>query len=212
MSEKYPALGQQARIEFSARHVHLSQPDQDKLFGAGYQMQIVKELSQTGQYAYEEKVTVNGPKGKFEARILGPCRKQTQIELSFSDARILGLEAMVRVSGDLGGTKGCTLIGPKGSIEVAEGVINDMRHLHISDIEAGELGLKTGDEIDVSVPGDTPIIARHVVVRVHPSFRMNVHLDTDEANAASLSKQGVMGTIVGVHMKDGPAEHFFGDI
>ena len=212
MSEKYPALGRPVRIEFSARHVHLSQPDQDTLFGAGYQMTALKGLSQTGQYAYQEKVTVKGPKGQFDARILGPCRKQTQVELSFSDARVLGLEAMVRVSGDLGGTKGCQLVGPKGKIDIPEGVINDMRHLHVSDEEAADLGLKTGDEIDVSVPGDTPIIARHVVVRVHPSFRMNVHLDTDEANASSLSEQGASGMIVGVHIKEGEAEHFFGDI
>lgn len=201
MSKQHSVIGQSVRIEFSARHLHLSQTDQDKLFGAGYKMKIVKDLSQTGQYAYEEKVTVKGPKGEFAVRVLGPCRKQTQVELSFSDARQLGLEAQVRVSGDLADTTGCTLVGPKGSIQIKEGVINDMRHLHVSDAEAEELGLKNGDVISVRIPGDTPIIVEHVAVRVNPTFRKNIHLDTDEANAASLAVQGAMGEIIGVWQK-----------
>ncbi len=210
---KHPALGASVRIEYSARHVHLSQVDQDTLFGAGYQMKPLKELSQTGQFAYEEKVIVKGPKGEFDARILGPCRKQTQVELAFSDARRIGAAAPIRVSGNLAGSGGAvTIIGQKGSVTLQEGVINDERHLHVSDTEAVALGLKTGDLIDVAIPGDTPIIVRDTVVRVHPSFRMNIHLDTDEANAASLSAQGAMGEIVGVHPKEGGAEHFFSDI
>lgn len=208
------ALGKPVRIEYSARHVHLSQADQDVLFGAGYEMKALKELSQSGQYAYQEKVVVRGPKGSFEARILGPVRKQTQVELAWSDGRKIGAETPVRVSGDLAGSAGgVTLVGPKGEVALKEGVINDERHLHCSDTEAAALGLKSGDVIDVAVPGDTPIIAREVIVRVHPSFRMNIHLDTDEANAASLSEQGAMGEIVGVHPKDGsPTEFFFGDL
>lgn len=210
MSEPtHKALGRPVRIEYSARHLHLSQADQDVLFGPGYQMKPIKELSQTGQYAYEEKVVVRGPKGEFDVRVLGPCRKQTQIELAWSDGRKIGVETPVRVSGDLAGSAGgVTVVGPKGSIELKEGVINDQRHLHCSDTEAAELGLKTGDKIDVAIPGETPIIVRDTVVRVHPSFRMNIHLDTDEANAASLSAQGAMGEIVGVHPTDGDAGHF----
>lgn len=210
---QHPALGRSVRIEYSARHVHLSQADQDALFGAGYQMKPIKELSQTGQFAYEEKVTVRGPKGEFDARILGPCRKQTQVELAWSDGRRIGIETPVRMSGDLAGSSGgVTLAGPKGEVALKEGVINDQRHLHCSDTEATELGLKTGDIIEIAVPGATPLVVREAVVRVHPSFRMNVHLDTDEANAASLNEQGAMGQIVGVHPKEGKGEHFYGDL
>lgn len=207
--EKHPALGKPVRIEYSARHVHLSQKDQDALFGEGYEMKPLKELSQTGQYAYEEKVTVKGPKGELKARILGPCRKQTQVEVAWSDGRVLGTETPVRMSGNLAGSGGgVTLVGPKGEVVLEEGVINDQRHLHCSDTEAEGYGLKNGDVIDVAVPGLTPIVVRDCVVRVHPSFRMNIHLDTDEANAASLSEQGVTGEIVGVHPTEGAGGHF----
>ena len=130
-----------------------------------------------------------------------------------TDGRRIGALTPVRVSGDLAGSAGeVTLIGPKGSVTLKEGVINDERHLHVSDTEAEGLGLRNGDIIDVAVPGETPLIVRNTVVRIHPSFRMNIHLDTDEANAASLDAQGAMGEIVGVHPKNGPAEHFMGDI
>lgn len=201
MTNSHPAHGRDVRIEYSARHVHLSQEHQDVLFGPGYEMKKLKELSQTGQYAYEEKVIVKGTKGQAEARVLGPCRKQTQVELAFSDGFKLGVETPVRVSGDLAGTGKCELIGPKGSVELEEGVINDQRHLHISDTEAAAYGLKNGDVISVRVPGDTPITVHQVAVRVHPSFRMNIHLDTDEANAASLREQGATGTIDEVWLK-----------
>lgn len=201
MTNDHPAAGREVRIEYSARHVHLSQEHQDILFGPGYEMKKLKELSQTGQYAYEEKVIVKGSKGQAEARVLGPCRKQTQVELAFSDGFKLGVETPVRVSGDLAGSGTCELIGPKGSVELEEGVINDQRHLHISDKEAESLGLKNGDVIAVRVPGQTPITVHDVAVRVHPSFRMNIHLDTDEANAASLREQGAAGTIAEVWPK-----------
>ena len=201
MTNSHPAIGRDVRIEYSARHVHLSQEHQDILFGPGYEMKKLKELSQTGQYAYDEKVVVKGSKGQAEARVLGPCRKQTQVELAFSDGFKLGVETPVRVSGDLAGTGKCELIGPKGSVELEEGVINDQRHLHCSDTEAAEYGLRNGDVISVRVPGDTPITVHQVAVRVHPSFRMNIHLDTDEANAASLREHGATGTIAEVWLK-----------
>lgn len=184
----------EVRIEYSARHVHLSQEHQDILFGVGYEMKPLKELSQTGQYAYEEKVTVKGAKGEAKARVLGPCRAQTQVELANSDGFRLGIETPVRISGDLKGSAGCTLVGPAGEVVLTEGVINDKRHLHVSPEEAEKMGLKDGDTITVRVPGDTPISVHDVVVRTHPSFRGNIHLDTDEANAAALSTQGIMGT------------------
>lgn len=200
--EGHPAVGAPVRIEYSARHVHLSQEHQDVLFGPGYEMKVVKELSQTGQYAYEEKVTIKGAKGQAEARVLGPCRKQTQVELASSDGFRLGIETPVRVSGDLSGSGKCELVGPKGSVELAEGVINDKRHLHISDKEAEPLGLKSGDVITVRIPGATPLTVHNVAVRVHPSFRKNIHLDTDEANAASLDRQGLTGQIAAVQAGD----------
>ena len=184
----------EVRIEYSARHMHLSQEDQDKLFGMDYEMKVVKELSQSGQFAYAEKVTVKGSKGELKCRVLGPCRKQTQVELAVSDARHIGVEAPLRLSGDLAGSGGCTLVGPDGTVELSEGVINDNRHLHISDTEAEERGLRNGDVISVRVPGETPVTMHNIIVRVNPNFSLNVHLDTDEANACALKEQGVIGT------------------
>jgi putative phosphotransacetylase len=195
---EHQAVGHEVPIEYSARHVHLSQEHQDVLFGPNYKMKVLKELSQTGQYAYKEKVTVKGSKGQSEARILGPCRKQTQVELACSDGFKLGIDTPLRISGDLSGTGSCELIGPKGSVELSEGVINDQRHLHLSDKEADARGLKHGDVISVRVPGGSPITVHQVAVRVHPSFRLNIHLDTDEANAASLTEQGLAGSIIEV--------------
>lgn len=197
----HPAVGRDVRIEYSARHVHLSQEHQDILFGAGYRMTKLKELSQAGQYACEEKVVIKGTKGQFEARVLGPCRPRTQVELAASEGLFIGLETPLRLSGDLAASGACELIGPKGSVELTEGVINDHRHLHISDAEAAEIGVVHGDRISVRVPGESPITVHGVIVRVHPDFRMNIHLDTDEANAAMLREQGLTGKIVEVHAK-----------
>lgn len=183
----------EVRIEYSARHVHLSQEHQDILFGKGYEMTPLKELSQTGQYACEEKVTVRGPEGEFECRVLGPCRPKTQVELAWSDGFRIGIPVPLRESGHHEGTPGCALIGPKGTVELVSGVINPRRHLHLSDEEAAERGLKKGDLISVYVPGEAPATFHDVIVRTHPTFRMNVHLDTDEANAVSLKTQGVIG-------------------
>jgi putative phosphotransacetylase len=177
-------------VEISARHVHLSQADQDALFGDGYEMKVMKSLSQTGQYAAEEKVTVVGPKGELECRVLGPCRKQTQVELAVSDGVRLGIMPTVRLSGDLAGSAGCSLVGPKGRVDLKEGVINDVRHLHISDKEAEEWKVKDGDVISARVDGETPVTFHAIRVRIHPSFRLNIHLDTDEGNAAALPKGG----------------------
>jgi len=184
------------RVEISARHLHLSQEDQDALFGEGYGMKIVKELSQKGQWAAEEKVTVRGPSGELQCRVLGPCRPRTQIELAASDARKIGVDAPLRLSGDLDGSAGCTLVGPKGEIALQEGVIRAKRHLHISDAEAEEFGVKSGDVISVRVPGEAPATFHEIEVRVKPDFRANIHIDTDEANAVMLKEQGKAGTIV----------------
>jgi len=185
-------------IEVSARHVHLAQADQDVLFGPGYQMKIKKNLSQTGQWAAEEKVTVIGPKGQCDCRVLGPCRPQTQVEFAFSDGFKMGIDVPLRESGHLDGTPGCTLVGPKGRVELKQGVIDPQRHLHIRDTEAAERGLEKGDILSVIIPGPQGAVFNNFIVRVHPTFRMNIHLDTDEGNACSLPAFGAMGRVVRV--------------
>lgn len=186
-------------VEVSARHVHLSQEDQDILFGEGYEMTIKKELSQTGQWAAVERVVVRGPKGEVRCTVLGPCRKQTQAEFAFSDGFRTGIEVPVKESGDLSGSAGCTIIGPKGEIELKEGVINPQRHLHIRDTEAEERGLQHHDVITVHIThGKSSLTYHEMIVRVHPTFRMSIHLDTDEGNACSIPMQGAQAKIVKV--------------
>lgn len=184
------------RLEVSARHVHLSQADQDKLFGPGYQMKVLKDLSQHGQWAAEEILTAKGPKGEFKVRNLGPCRGQTQVELSRTDCFALGVKAELRLSGDLKGTPGCKLIGPKGEVELAEGCIVPLRHIHISDTQAAERGLKNGDKVRVRVGGARACVFEEVNIRVHPTFDMAMHLDTDEGNAVWADIKGGEGEIL----------------
>ena len=184
-------------VEVSARHLHLSQADQDALFGSGHDVKKLKDLSQTGQWASEETVMIKGPKGQLKARYLGPCRKQTQVELARTDCFALGVKAELRLSGDLKGTPGCTIIGPKGSVDIPEGVIVPLRHIHISDTEAAARGMKTGDRMAVRVDGARSTVFQEVHVRVDPSFRMAMHLDTDEGNAVWADMAGAKGEIIG---------------
>ncbi len=184
------------RYEVSARHVHLSQADQDKLFGPGHQMKIIKDLSQHGQWAAEETVVVKGLKGEMKLRNLGPCRPQTQVELARTDCFALGIPAALRLSGDLKGTPGCKIIGPAGEIDLAEGCIVPLRHIHISDKQAAERGLKNGDKVRVRVPGGRAVTFEEVNIRIHPSFDMSMHLDTDEGNAAWADSKGGEGEII----------------
>ncbi|MEA3249698.1 MAG: phosphate propanoyltransferase [Patescibacteria group bacterium] len=183
-------------LEVSARHVHLSQKDQDALFGEGYVMNVKKELSQTGQWAAEDKVTLKASKRDMALRVLGPCRKQTQIELSRTDCIKSGIEPALRLSGDIAGTPGCTLVGPAGEVVLEEGVIVARRHIHISDKEAEERGLVDGDIVSVKIGGDRGLTFHEVNIRVRDSFRLNVHLDTDEGNAAWLDVVGNEGEII----------------
>lgn len=184
------------RVEVSARHVHLSQADQDKLFGPGYQMKILKELSQHGQWAAEETVIVRGPKGELKLRNLGPCRAATQVELSRTDCFALGVPAVLKLSGDLEGTHGCRLIGPAGEVELPQGVMVALRHLHISDTQAAERGLKNGDKIKVRVGGPRGLVFEEINVRTNPDFDASIHLDTDEGNAVWADVKGATGEIV----------------
>ena len=184
-------------VETSARHVHVSPADLATLFGEGYQLTKKKDLSQPGQFACAERVAVIGPKGQFPAvSILGPERKETQVEISASDARTLGVKAPVRESGDLDGSAGCKIVGPKGEIEIEKGVIIAKRHIHMTKADAAVFG--TEDKQIVSVKIDSPdrsLIFGDVVVRVSDSYALAMHIDTDESNAV-LAGPGAVGTIV----------------
>lgn len=177
----------QVPVGVSNRHVHLSRQDLNALFGNGYQLTPIKDL-QPGQYAAQETVTLAGPKGIIEnVRILGPVRPASQIELSRSDCFKLGIKAPLRDSGELEGTPGCVLIGPKGAINLAQGVMIAVRHIHMHTRDAQEFGLNDGDRIQVRVEGERAMELDNVLVRVSDNFALEMHIDTDEANAAFLN-------------------------
>lgn len=187
----------QVPIEISARHVHLSCADQEKLFGAGYKMNILKNLSQPGQYASAETVKLIGPKGEIEkVRVLGPCRQETQVELSETEARALGLEPPVRDSGNLENTPGLKVIGQKGELDLPRGVILALRHIHIDPPTAETLGVKNGDRVKVDTKGVRDMIFENVLIRVSPNFKLAMHIDTDEANAAGIDAKNHFGEIL----------------
>lgn len=172
-------------IETSARHVHLSQEDFEILFGKGKELTVKSPLSQPGQYSCEERVTVKGMKGSLErVAVLGPFRKETQVEVSMSDVRKLGIKGVIRQSGDTQDTPGCILIGPKGTIHIEQGVIVAKRHIHMTPGDAKQLGVTDGDEVFVMAGSEErSLIFADVVVRVSPKFSLAMHVDTDEANA-----------------------------
>ena len=174
-------------VETSARHIHLTQESVEKLFGAGHQLQPRKNLSYPGIYACHERLTVVGPKRSIEnISVLGPCRTADQVELSGSDARTLGIDAPIRESGDVKGSGACKLIGPKGEVELSEGVIIAKRHLHVLENEANEMGIKNGDIIKVACGGEgRKLIFDDVVVRVNKDGATTMHIDTDESQAAN---------------------------
>ncbi|HIX60188.1 MAG TPA: phosphate propanoyltransferase [Candidatus Blautia gallistercoris] len=175
-------------IETSARHIHVSQKDFEQLFGEGASLTFVKELSQPGQYLCAERLTVRGPKGDFEnVAILGPFRKDTQVELSVTDCRKLGIPSVIRQSGDIAFTPGCTLIGPDGKeLTIDKGVIVAKRHIHMTPQEAMAMHVKDNQEVFVITKSyERALIYADVVVRVDKNFRLSMHVDTDEANAFS---------------------------
>jgi putative phosphotransacetylase len=190
LNEKRDKMENKVLVEVSARHVHLSERDLAILFGEGYQLTVKKPLSQPGQYACEERVTVVGPKNTIKnVIILGPTRKDTQVEVSMTDARALGIVPIVRESGDIVGSTGCKIIGPLGEIELIEGVIVAKRHLHVAEADAPQLGVKDKEVIGIKLTTNgRSLIFDDVVVRVSPKFATAVHLDTDEANAAGFSE------------------------
>ncbi len=183
-------------VETSARHAHVSQADLETLFGKGACLRQKKGLSQPGQFACEEKITVKGPKGEFTMSILGPTRKETQVEVSLTDARVMGLNAPIRESGDLVGSSPCTIVGPKGSVELSQGLIVAKRHIHATPEAAKELGVVDKQIVGVKVLSqDRSIIFGDVVVRVSANYSLAMHIDTDESNAAAC-KGEVYGEIV----------------
>ncbi|SDF08013.1 phosphate propanoyltransferase [Sporomusa acidovorans] len=172
-------------VGISNRHIHLSQEHLGVLFGANYSLQKQKDLSQPGQFAAKEVVTLAGPKGKLEkVRVLGPVRSATQVEVSVTDCFQLGIKAAVRDSGNLEGTSGLTLIGPCGMIELERGAIVAARHIHMHSEQAREWHLTDGQRVSVQVDSERPVVFEKVLVRVSPNFKGELHLDTDEANAA----------------------------
>jgi len=176
-------------IEVSARHIHLSQFHLEKLFGEGYKLIKLRELSQPNLFAAQETLSIQY-KNKIisKVRIIGPCRKQTQVELSLTDAFAIGIKIPVRESGDIDNTPGITLIGPKGKIDLEKGVIASCRHIHASNKQALKLGIKNKDLVYVRTQGPRAIIFEKVLVRVDPSFSLAMHIDTDEGNAAGIIK------------------------
>ena len=174
----------QVPIGISNRHIHLSQEDLEKLFGKGHELTNIKNLIQTGEFATGETVTVKGPKGSLEkVRILGPVRSATQVEISKTDSFKLGVDAPVRQSGQVDGTPGCTLVGPKGEAEIKEGIIIADRHIHMSPEDAKVFDVKDGDRVSVHIDGARELTFHNVLVRVKSSFVLEFHIDTDEANA-----------------------------
>ncbi len=173
-------------VEGSGKHCHVTRETLDRLFGKGFELVVKKMLSQPGQFASDQKVTVVGPKGQTTVSIIGPCRKADQIELSYTDARSLGFDPPVRESGDLKGSPGCTLVGPKGEIAISEGVIIAKRHLHLTPEDAAKFGIKDKQNIMLKVGGERALIFDEVIARVSPDYATFAHIDYDEVNAAAL--------------------------
>ncbi|PJO42151.1 phosphate propanoyltransferase [Lysinibacillus xylanilyticus] len=189
-------------IGVSARHVHLAQAEVEQLFGENYQLTPKFELSQPGQFAAEETVVIAGPKGSIErVRILGPARSLSQVEISWTDAMKLGVKPPLRVSGDIKGSSPVTLIGPKGGVVLNEGLIIAQAHIHMSPTDSARFQVVDGQSVQIKVEGIRPIILSNVIIRVSERYRLEMHIDTDEANAG-LIQQGAFAEIVNAHAKE----------
>ena len=184
-------------VETSARHVHVPREALNILFGEGYELTVKKMLSQPGQYASAERIDVVGPKKTLSGvSILGPVRPETQVELSLTDARSIGIAAPVRESGQIAGSGACKLVGPKGEVEISEGVIVAKRHIHMTKADAAEFGVVDKQIVSVKVDSDgRSLIFGDVVVRVSDSYALAMHIDTDESNAAGMAP-GTMGEVI----------------
>lgn len=169
----------------SNHHIHLSKADMEALFGAGYQLKVKRELCQSGEFAADEVLSLVGPKGRVDrVRVVGPLRSETQIEITPNDAHKLGIAAVVRASGDLDGSPGLKLVGPAGELSVEQGAVVSHRHIHMSPQDARRFGLHNEDYVLVRAKGVRGAIFENVLIRVHASFVLEMHLDLDEANGA----------------------------
>ncbi|MEG2204015.1 MAG: phosphate propanoyltransferase [Oscillospiraceae bacterium] len=190
-------MANQVLVETSARHLHVTDAHLEILFGKGATLTNKKDLSQPGQFACVERVDIVGPKSTFKGvSILGPTRKATQIEVSATDARTLGLPGVIRESGDIAGTPGCKLVGPAGELELTEGVIVAKRHIHFAPEDGAAFGVKDKEVVQVRI--DSParsLIFDDVVCRVHPTYALAMHIDVDESNAAGCAGE-VFGTVL----------------
>lgn len=178
-------------VEVSARHVHVSDEDLAILYGKDHKLTPKKDLSQPGQYVSEEKVTIVGPRGELKASILGPTRKASQVEVSLTDARALGVDALIRESGDIEGTSGIKLVGPFGEVFLEQGLIAAKRHIHMTPEDAEKYGVVNGEIVSVKVESDErSTIFMDTVVRVSTTYALAMHIDTDEGNACGLKGHG----------------------
>jgi len=175
-------------IGISVRHLHITQADLEKLYGSGYKLSKKKDLTQPGEFASNEVVTLVGPRLKSieNVRILGPVRDHTQVEVSQTDAITLGIKPPVRRSGNIKGSESLTLIGPEGAITLDEGVIRANRHIHLPPAEADKMDVKDDEIVSVEIPGTKSVVLRNVQVRVKEGWVLQMHLDTDDANAADV--------------------------
>ena len=181
-------MKKQVPVGVSARHLHLTQEHVEALFGKGYQLTEFKPLSQPGQYAANEKVDVVTEKGVFKGvRVLGPVRKQTQVEVALTDAMKLKINPPIRDSGNVAGSAKCKLVGPLGEVELEEGVIAALRHIHMEPGDAEYYGVKDKDFVKVAFGGERGLVFDKVLIRVNKDFRLEMHIDTDEANAAKIA-------------------------
>ncbi|AZN40929.1 phosphate propanoyltransferase [Paenibacillus albus] len=184
-------------VGVSARHIHLTQEHVETLFGQGAELTVFKDLSQPGQYAANEQVEVIGPKGSFaKVRILGPVRPRTQLEVSRTDAFQLGINPPVRESGNIAGSAGITIKGPAGEVTIEEGVIVAARHIHFHTSDAERWGITDKQRLTVRLQGERGLVLENVVARVSPDFALDMHIDTDEANASG-AKTGDQAEIIG---------------
>jgi putative phosphotransacetylase len=183
-------------IAVSNRHIHLSKEHVERLFGRNYQLNKWKDLSQPGQFASKETVTLIGPKGKLEkVRVLGPARGDTQIEISLFDGYTLGITPPIRDSGDIDGTPSVIIQGPKGQLKVDQGLICAARHIHMNPDDATQFQVTNGQRVQVKVTGQRGVIFDNVLIRVSPKYKLEMHIDVDEANAAQI-KNGQLGVLI----------------
>jgi putative phosphotransacetylase len=188
-------------IAASNRHIHLSPDHVERLFGRGYKLTKLKDLSQPGQFAAKETVTLIGPKGKIpNVRVLGPARGKTQVEVSLYDGFTLGVTPPIRSSGEMQGSEAITIQGPRGQIFIEEGLICAARHIHMNTTDSEVFGLKHGDVVQVKIDGERGIIFSGVLIRVSPKYKLEMHIDLDEANAANI-KNGQFGEIISVESR-----------